>query len=97
MSQIRITPEEMRNAAKNYRTEAEEVNGIIKKMDNYLATLMQEFVGETSKSFDQRYNELKPGFVKTQELIEEIATALETTAKVFEETDGKIAGLMGGK
>ena len=39
-----------------------------------------------------RYQELKPGFMKAEELIREIAAALDSTAKIVEETDASIAG-----
>ena len=75
-NQIRITPDQMRTRANEYRTEAETVNGVIQKMDSLLAA---------------RYQELKPGFMKAEELIREIATALDSTARIVEETDTSIA------
>ena len=93
-NQIRITPDTMRERATAYRREADTVGGVIKKMDNLLSQLMSEFEGDASVAFNERYTELKPGFVKAEELIQEIASALDATAKAYEETDGKIAGLM---
>ncbi len=93
-NQIRITPDVMRERAAAYRREAETVDGVIKKMDGLLAQLMSEFEGDASRAFNERYTELKPGFIKAYELISEIGAALDSTAKVYEETDGKIAGLM---
>lgn len=93
-NQIRITPDTMRERAVAYRREADTVDGVIKKMDNLLSQLMSEFEGDASRAFNERYTELKPGFVKAEELIQEIANALDATAKAYEETDGKIAGLM---
>ncbi len=95
-NQIRIAPETMRERAKAYRAEADIVGGVIKKMDSLLSQLMGEFEGDASQAFNDRYKELRPGFVKAEELVREIATSLDATAKVYEETDGKIAGLMRG-
>lgn len=93
-NQIRITPDEMRSTATSYRQEAETVDGVIKKMDTLLKQLESNFEGEASAAFSSRFAELRPGFVKAQELIGEIANTLDTTARAYEETDGKIAGLL---
>lgn len=95
-NQIRITPDTMRVRATAYRNEADTVDEVIRKMDSLLSQLMDEFEGDASAAFNERYTELKPEFVKARELIQEIAAALDATAKVYEETDGKIAGLMRG-
>lgn len=95
-NQIRITPDQMRTRANQYRTEADNVNGVIKKMDTLLQQLQGEWEGAASESYAARYGELKPGFVKAEELIREIATALDQTAKIVEETDSSIASQFKG-
>ena len=95
-NQIRITPDQMRERANNYRTEAETVHGVIVKMDSLLQQLQSEWEGSASESYAARYQELKPGFMKAEELIREIAAALDSTAKIVEETDQSIAGQFRG-
>ncbi len=90
-NQIRITPDQMRERANQYRVEADTVNGVINKMDSLLAQLQEEWEGASSESYAARYQELKPGFMKAEELIREIATALDSTARIVEETDSSIA------
>ena len=90
-NQIRITPDQMREGATQYRAEADVVNGVIGKMDSLLQQLQGEWEGSASESYAARYQELKPGFMKAEELIREIATALDSTAKIVEETDANIA------
>ena len=90
-NQIRITPDQMRQRANDYRREAETVNGVISKMDALLQQLQGEWEGAASESYAARYTELKPGFLKAEALIHEIATALDSTAKIVEETDASIA------
>lgn len=90
-NQIRITPDQMRERANQYRNEAETVHGVISKMDSLLQQLQGEWEGAASESYAARYQELKPGFMKAEELIREIATALDATAKIVEETDANIA------
>ena len=44
----------------------------------------------------EHFSELRPGFVKAQELIGEIAQALDATAQSLEETDAQIAAQFRG-
>lgn len=90
-NQIRITPDQMRGRAGEYRTQADTVNDVISKMDTLLSNLQQEWEGAASESYAQRYTELRKGFVAAEELIREIAAALDSTAKIVEETDVSIA------
>ncbi len=95
-NQIRITPDQMRERASQYRTEADTVNGVINKMDSLLGQLQAEWEGAASESYAARYQELKPGFMKAEELIREIAAALDSTARIVEETDADIANQFRG-
>ena len=54
-SQIRITPDQMRERAGQYRTEADTVNGVITKMDSLLQALQGEWEGAASESYAARY------------------------------------------
>ena len=88
--QIRISPEQMRGRATEYRNQAGTVGDVISKMDQLLNALQGEWEGDASKAYEEKFNELRPGFVKAQDLINEIATALDNTAKTLEETDANI-------
>lgn len=92
--QIRITPDQMRVRANEYRVEAENVQGVIGKMDALLERLQGEWEGAASRAYATRFSELRPGFVKARELIDEIARALDTTASTLEETDAQIAAAL---
>lgn len=91
MAKIRITPQTMRRRAKEYRDERDRVNRVIKSMDNLLDTLKQEWEGEATEAYIRRFGEVRPSFVETAKLIDEIATALDNTAKTLEQTDQAIA------
>ncbi len=95
-SQIRMSPEQMRSRAGEYRTEADKVNDVIKKMDSLVNSLQSEWEGAASEGFASRYLELKPGFQEAEELIREIAAALESSARIVEQTDTDIAGQFRG-
>ena len=95
-NQIRITPDQMRSRANEYRREADKVNEVISRMDSLLQALQGEWEGAASESYSARYQELKPGFIKAEELIREIASALDSTARIVEETDSSIASQFRG-
>ncbi len=90
-NQIRMTPEMMRHRAGEYQSEAQTVSSVISNMDHLLSNLQEEWEGAASRAYAQRYSELKPGFVKAKELIDEIAAALTKTAQIVEDTDNSIA------
>ena len=88
---IRISPDQMRDRASQYRGEADTVNGVIGKMDGLLEALQGEWEGEASKSYAARYTELRKGFVEAENLIREIARSLDTTANNIEQADADSA------
>ncbi len=90
-SQIRMTPDMMRQRAREYSVEAQNVHGVINKMDNLLKNLQAEWEGAASEAYAAKFAELRPSFVKAQELIEDISDALNKTAQSVEETDNQIA------
>ena len=81
----------MRERVNQHRNGADTVNGVINKMDSLLGQLQVEWEGAASESYAARYQELKPSCMKAEELIREIAAALDSTAKIVEETDTSIA------
>ena len=89
--QIRMTPDSMRGRAQEYRREAEKVNSVITKMDSLLQQLQGEWEGSASESYAARYEELRPSFVQAENLIQEIAQKLDSTAKAYEELDAQAA------
>lgn len=91
MSNIRISPEDMRGRADEYDQQAEAVGDVISAMDSLLETLMAEWEGEASKAYAEKFEELRPGFEKAQDLIGEIAKALRDTAQSMEDADQQIA------
>ena len=94
--QIRITPDQMRERANQYRGEADKVGEVISTMGTLLTALQDEWEGASSQAYAARYEELKPGFQKAEELIREIASALDSTASIVETTDSEIAAQFQG-
>ena len=94
--QIRITPDQMRSRAGEYRQQQDQVGEVISRMDSLLSQLQGEWEGSASQAYAERFSELRPDFVKAQELIGEIAQALDATARSLEETDAQIAAQFRG-
>lgn len=94
--QIRIGPDAMRGRAAEYRNQAEAVNNVITTMRGLLEALQGEWEGASSVAYAARYEQLEPGFIRAEELINEIAAALTSTAAIMEETDSNIAAQFGG-
>lgn len=90
-NQIRMTPEVMRERAREYADQSLIVEQVISKMDGLLSQLESEWEGESSRSYVEKYEELRPGFEAAQELIMRISDALYKTAQMLEETDAAIA------
>lgn len=85
---IRISPDVMNQRAGQYRNEAQNIGQVISSMDGLVSNLQAEWEGEASNAFVERYqSDLKPSFQRAQQLIEEIAAALDSTANDMRETD----------
>lgn len=89
--QIRMTPDTMRQRASEYRTQGENVQAVIEKMDSLLDTLLNEWEGSASEAYANKFGELRPSFVDAKQLIDDIAVALDKTADAVESTDSQIA------
>lgn len=90
-NQIRITPDTMRQRAGEYTTQAGNIESVITKLDSLLNQLQSEWEGDASRAYAEKFRQLRPGFVKAKELVDEISAALKKTAQIVEETDSNIA------
>ena len=79
-SQIRISPDQMRERANSYQTESGNVSEMIGRLDSLLQSLLGEWEGSASEAFTQ-----------AEELLAEISKALNTTAQNMENVDESIA------
>ena len=84
---IGLTPDQMRGRAGEFTSAANTLSDVITKMDGLLTNLQDEWKGASSQSFKSKFDELRPGFVKAKDLIDEISNSLKKTADDFEEFD----------
>jgi len=93
--QIRMTPDQMRQRASEFRTEGDNTEQVISKMQSLINNLMQEWEGQASVKFNDQFEQLKPSFQKMRELISDIASQLDQTAQAVEQMDQDIANKFG--
>ena len=89
--QIRITPEQMRGRASEFRNEGQNFEQCILKMQSLIDVLQDEWEGAASQSFASQFSSLKPSFEKVRNLIDEIGGQLDATASAVENLDNEIA------
>jgi WXG100 family type VII secretion target len=93
--QIRMTPEQMRQRSKEFKTEGQKVEEVNKKMLSLIGILKSEWEGQAAQKFEDQYNQLRPAFDKTRQLIDDISTQLAQTATAVEDMDREIASKFG--
>ena len=96
MGQIRMTPDSMRGRANEYRTEAEHVGEVISKMDTLLQNLQAEWEGAAATSYAEKFGELRPSFVKAQELWQD-DLLVELEARSDSEPRFVVIGMIGSR
>ncbi|MFZ2537354.1 MAG: WXG100 family type VII secretion target [Oscillospiraceae bacterium] len=89
--QIRISPEQMHLRAVEFRTEGENFQSVIKKMESLIGMLKEEWEGQASRQFDEQFNHLMPSFDKMRELINDIGSQLDGTANAIADLDDEIS------
>ena len=94
--QIRTTPEELRQRSAEYRRESEVISQTISSLDNLISRLQGEFEGQAAQAFQQQYQDIRPHFVKGQEMTETLAQQTMQMAQNFEDLDTQMASSLRG-
>lgn len=87
MAQLRVTPEQLRGRATEYRGQASVVESVLEKLDSLISTLESEWEGNSASRYSSQYSDLRPSIVSMQELITDLASSLDAEANKFEEAD----------
>jgi len=90
-NQIRMTPEAMRGRASEVRTQGENFQDTINRMQSIINELQTEWEGNASRAFASQFDRLKPSFNEMRQLIDDIGTQLDATANAVEQLDQDIA------
>lgn len=96
MSQIRVTPSELKDVARQYDNESQQVTDIIGRLDKMRDHLVGIWEGSSSQAFVGQYEELKPSFNDMARLLNEVSQQLTKSAQILEDTDNQIASQIRG-
>lgn len=94
--QIRITPNQMRSRASEFRTAGENFQEVISKMESLIGVLQEEWEGQASQGFARQFDSMKPTFTSVRDLIDDIGQQLDSTASAVEQLDQEIANKFNG-
>lgn len=93
---IRVTPAELISMSNRYSSESSQVGEQVSRLDTMIRELESMWEGESSRAFSEQYQSLRPSFIQMQQLLEDISTQLNSTAKALEDADQQIAGQIRG-
>ncbi len=95
MSQIRITPDTMRERSSNYLTKQGDLDSLRTELENLVTTLETEWEGAATVSFREQWEAIKPSFENCSTLLGDISSQLNSTADAMETLDADISSQMG--
>ena len=93
---IRVTPEELISMSNRYASEGSQVGEQVTRLDQMIQELESIWEGQSSQAFSEQYQSLRPSFLKMQQLLEDISSQLNSTAKALEDADAQIANQIRG-
>ena len=70
--QIRMSPEELKSKATRYGQGANQIEDILRQLQNLQNELRGEWEGRAFEGFDQQFNQLKPKVQNFAQLLQEI-------------------------
>lgn len=95
MSQIKLTPEELRTSAVKYTNGSSDIDNVLTILTSEQETIRENWEGTAFESFDNQFTELKPKIQEFSQLLQDINTQLNSVADTIEETDQNIASKIG--
>ena len=87
MAQLRVTPEQLRERATEYRNQSQAMEEITQKLDNLISKLESEWEGVSAERYHEQYADLRPSFVSMTEHIADLASQLDKKASDYEAAD----------
>ena len=95
MSQIKITPDRLRSCAGECQNLGNQCGDIVQQTQRLVNELQNEWQGNASNSFAQRFESLRPSMDKFVELYEDLSRQMNGVATTMEEVDQEIASRIG--
>lgn len=94
-TEIRLSPEAMLERADQFESCGEQFTEVVNQMSNLVVQLSEEWSGNASETFRQKFEELHPHFTDAADLVSQIAAQLRSIASVYSDTDADIARQIG--
>ncbi|MBS7576410.1 MULTISPECIES: WXG100 family type VII secretion target [unclassified Enterococcus] len=95
MSQISVTPEELKQQAQVYISSKEQIEQAIQTVNQMNSTIAEEWKGQAFQAYLEQYNELYKDVQKFEELLENINQQLNKYADTVAERDAQDAQSFG--
>jgi WXG100 family type VII secretion target len=95
MSQISVTPEELKQQAQVYIRSKEQIEQAIQQVNQMNSTIAEEWKGQAFQAYLEQYNELYQNVTKFEELLESINQQLNKYADTVAERDAQDAQSFG--
>lgn len=94
-SNIRMSPEEMNQKATEFESSGEDFVAVVNRMSTLVNNLCEQWAGKSSAAFEQQFEDLRPSFQQTEQLIQSIATQLREVSQAMQQADQDIASRVG--
>lgn len=88
---IQVTPEELRDRAKDIRRYREQNDEVINQLGILIRHLNDVWVGEAQRAYEARFNSVEVKFREFSHQIEAYTRMMEMTADGLEQTDIRIS------
>jgi WXG100 family type VII secretion target len=95
MSQISVTPEELKQQAQVYTRSKEEIEQAIQKVNQMNSTIAEQWKGQAFQAYLEQYNQLHESVKKFEELLVNINEQLNKYADTIAERDAQDAQSFG--
>ncbi|MBC1492423.1 WXG100 family type VII secretion target [Listeria booriae] len=89
--QIRISPVELRDRSKIYGRKAEDIEQILRELEQLQEQLRGEWEGAAFQKFDEQFQQLKPKVKDFANLMDQIEKQFAATANAVEENDANLS------
>ncbi|MBC1490931.1 WXG100 family type VII secretion target [Listeria booriae] len=89
--QIRMSPEQLRERSRTYGRKGEDIEQILRELEQLQEQLRGEWEGAAFQKFDDQFQQLKPKVKEFAGLMDQIEKQLSATASAVEENDANLS------
>lgn len=89
--QIKMSPAELQSQASGYGNGAEEIRGVLRRLDSLQSTLRDQWEGKAFNEFDTQFIQLSQKSEEFAHLLEQIQKQLRDTAQAMSDQDAQLS------